>query len=47
VAGIMWDDINTLINNVAEEVIGKTKERNSKDWFDEECKEAIKIKNVV
>lgn len=39
-----WSACTETLRTAAENILG-TKHNNSKDWFDEECREAIRKKN--
>jgi hypothetical protein len=38
-----WDNIKNIINDTANQVVGTKKTKNA-DWYEEDCKEALKAK---
>jgi hypothetical protein len=40
-----WDNLKTIINDVAYDDVGTRINTNIAGWFDEDCRKAIKVKN--
>ena len=42
-----WDNIGTIINSTAQEVLGTVDQNRRNDWFDGECQELLNVKNAA
>ena len=40
-----WNNIKNIIHNSAEEILGYIQPRKRNNWFDEECREALQVRN--